>query len=464
MLSSYICSTVVMTLVRSARRAAGACLLPLLLPRPPPRTGPRRFAHAQAAMDRALAANPTIAAARLRRAINLAGLAVAGERLNPGGHGRDRKGNAEAGVRLRGAARAWRQTRQADRGERGDHPRRRRGAGGHHRADRATTSGAHTTTSSSPTRGWRCCGSCAICRSARAIPRRRASKPATRRGSRCCRPTSPWPRRRTRPPRPKAPSIAARSRLNALLGQPLDTVQTLSTAIDAGGPVVAERGPRSSRARAAPSSRCSIDGSTSSAPEVALAEALRVPDIMPTATLTHDAEPEFTYGWRAGVAVTLPIFTTHKAGVLVEQATLDAALGRTQATLVRINGEVTAAAAAAEAQRLAYVRYRDRHPAAGAGGRAAGAGLISARPDRHRGAAAGAAGVARRPPARRSTRSRNSRRRSPISSAPSERRSHDPRDRRRAIARLCCRLRHSLRWRRAARRRRRRSRARPSSR
>jgi outer membrane protein, heavy metal efflux system len=37
----------------------------------------------QAAVDRALAANPTIIAARLRGAINSAGLAVASERLNP---------------------------------------------------------------------------------------------------------------------------------------------------------------------------------------------------------------------------------------------------------------------------------------------------------------------------------------------------------------------------------------------
>src|SRR5262245_51587689 len=35
------------------------------------------------AVDRAMAANPTIAAARLTTAINQAGLAVAGERLNP---------------------------------------------------------------------------------------------------------------------------------------------------------------------------------------------------------------------------------------------------------------------------------------------------------------------------------------------------------------------------------------------
>src|SRR4029453_14977419 len=78
-----------------------------------------------------------------------------------------------------------------------------------------------------------------------------------------------------------------------------------------------------------------------------------------TATLTHDAQPEFTYGWRAGVAVTLPMFTRPKAGDVVEQTTLDQLAAEREAMLRRINGEVTAAAASAEAQRLAYVRYRD---------------------------------------------------------------------------------------------------------
>jgi len=90
-----------------------------------------------------------------------------------------------------------------------------------------------------------------------------------------------------------------------------------------------------------------------------LARALRVPDVVPTATLTHGAEPEFTYGWRAGVAVTLPLFTTHKAGVTVEEATLAQLGEQRRAALMRIDGEVTAASATAEAQRVAYLRYRD---------------------------------------------------------------------------------------------------------
>lgn len=151
---------------------------------------------------------------------------------------------------------------------------------------------------------------------------------------------------------------SARTRFNALLGQPLDTTQTLSTLLDAGGPVrldVALNLARTASAELVVLDR-RLDEQRA---KVTLAQALRTPDLIPTATLTHDAEPEFTYGWRAGVAVTVPLFASHKAGVLVEQATLDQLLAQRQAAAARIAGEVTAAAATAEAQRLAYLRYRD---------------------------------------------------------------------------------------------------------
>ena len=151
---------------------------------------------------------------------------------------------------------------------------------------------------------------------------------------------------------------AARTRLNALLGQPLDTTQTLSTLLDAGGPIPLAAA--LNLARTASAELVVLDRRLDEQrAKVTLAQALKTPDLIPTATLTHDAEPEFTYGWRAGLAVTLPLFASHKAGVLVEQTTLDQLVAQRQAAATRIAGEVTAAAATAEAQRLAYVRYRD---------------------------------------------------------------------------------------------------------
>jgi outer membrane protein, heavy metal efflux system len=151
---------------------------------------------------------------------------------------------------------------------------------------------------------------------------------------------------------------AARSRLNAVLGLPLDTTHRLETTIDAGGPVTlsAVLGVARSANAALTVLDRRIDAQRA---RLALARALRVPDVVPSATLTHDAEPEFTYGWRAGFAVTVPILTTHRAGVAVEEATLTQLIAERQAEQARIDGEVTATAAEAEAQRQAYQRYRD---------------------------------------------------------------------------------------------------------
>jgi outer membrane protein, heavy metal efflux system len=154
-------------------------------------------------------------------------------------------------------------------------------------------------------------------------------------------------------------TAAARATLNALLAQPLDAPTTLSTDVDTGAPL----GTMAALmlAQTASTELVSLDRQLEAQrARIALAEALRVPDLTPTFTLTHRSEPEFTYGWRAGAAITLPIFTTHKAGVLVEQTTLDQLMAQRQATLVRIQGDVTAASQRAQAQRELFVRYRDQ--------------------------------------------------------------------------------------------------------
>jgi cobalt-zinc-cadmium efflux system outer membrane protein len=153
-------------------------------------------------------------------------------------------------------------------------------------------------------------------------------------------------------------AVAARAQLNALLGQQLETVTSLSTAVDSGEPPTTEAA--MTLAQTASTELMVLDREMEAQrARIALAQALRVPDVIPTATLTHDAQPEFTYGWRAGVAVTLPLFTSHRAGVIVEQTTLNQLDAQRQATLARINGAVTSAAVTVQAQRQLYVRYRD---------------------------------------------------------------------------------------------------------
>jgi cobalt-zinc-cadmium efflux system outer membrane protein len=93
--------------------------------------------------------------------------------------------------------------------------------------------------------------------------------------------------------------------------------------------------------------------------KLALARALRTPDVTPDFTVTRDSEPDFLYGWRVAGTATLPIFTTHRAGVLLEQAALTQLNAQRMAILARITGEVTSASAIAEAQRVAYLRYQN---------------------------------------------------------------------------------------------------------
>ena len=154
-------------------------------------------------------------------------------------------------------------------------------------------------------------------------------------------------------------AAAARAALNALLAQPLDTPTILSTNVDTGEPL--GTGPALTLAQMASTELLSLDRQIEAQrARVTLADALRVPDLTPTFTLTHRSEPDFTYGWRAGAAITLPLFTRHRAGVLVEQTTLDQLIAQRQATLLRIQGEVTAASQRAQAQRQLFVRYRDQ--------------------------------------------------------------------------------------------------------
>jgi len=157
----------------------------------------------------------------------------------------------------------------------------------------------------------------------------------------------------------KASADGARVQLNALLAFPLEATPTLATPVDAGAIVApadaATRAQGSSTELAVLDRR--IDEQRA---KIALAQANRVPDVTPDATLTRNAEPEFNVGWRAAVAMTVPIFTQHRAGVRVEEATLTQLSGTRAATIARITGEAISAATLADAQRQQYLRYRDQ--------------------------------------------------------------------------------------------------------
>jgi cobalt-zinc-cadmium efflux system outer membrane protein len=149
---------------------------------------------------------------------------------------------------------------------------------------------------------------------------------------------------------------AARAELNALLAYPADAAPTLADPLDV-GPLPS---PADATAQALAGNaeltvlQKRIDEDRA---RVALAQALRHPDPSVTGTLTYDAPGEFTFGWRAGAAIALPIFTTGKADVRVAESTLARTMAEREARVAEIGGAVGAALARAAAARTALDRY-----------------------------------------------------------------------------------------------------------
>jgi cobalt-zinc-cadmium efflux system outer membrane protein len=92
---------------------------------------------------------------------------------------------------------------------------------------------------------------------------------------------------------------------------------------------------------------------------VALAKAMRHADPSITGSFVYDAPGEFTFGWRAGATVALPLFTTGKPELAVAEATLSRTIADRDARLAQINGAVSAAIARAAAARQAVDRYQN---------------------------------------------------------------------------------------------------------
>lgn len=150
----------------------------------------------------------------------------------------------------------------------------------------------------------------------------------------------------------RAAARAARVRLSALLGLPLDAAPALTTALD---PVPFAVDAAVARAQANNAELAVLDCRLAEQRvRIAFARSLQVPDLTPEGTITHGSEPDFTTGWRAAVAIGVPLFVRHRAAVLVEEATLTQIAAERAATFNRVTGEVAAAAALVEAQRQQY--------------------------------------------------------------------------------------------------------------
>ncbi len=151
---------------------------------------------------------------------------------------------------------------------------------------------------------------------------------------------------------------AARAELNALLAYPLEAAPTLEDPLEAGpAPTLQE------------ATQLALDGNAElqvlqkqideGRARVALAQSMRHPDPSVSGTFVYDSPPDFTYGWRLGANIAIPILTTGRADVAVAQANLNRAIADRDARQAQITGAVASAVARAASARQAVLRYQN---------------------------------------------------------------------------------------------------------
>jgi len=149
---------------------------------------------------------------------------------------------------------------------------------------------------------------------------------------------------------------ATRADLNALLGQAADLPLTLTDTLSAGAlPSAADA---LAQATVGNGELRVLDRRLAEqTARVDLTKSLRTPDIAAGGSFVYDAEPEFRYGWRVSFGVTLPILASHKPAVVFEEGTLARLQAERAAIIARISGGIGAALARATAARERITRY-----------------------------------------------------------------------------------------------------------
>ena len=96
---------------------------------------------------------------------------------------------------------------------------------------------------------------------------------------------------------------------------------------------------------------------------IRVAKSMQTPDLTAGGGVSWDAQPDFNIGWRVNFGVTLPLFTTHRAGVVMEQAELTRLRADRAATAAEIRGTIAAdLARASSAAERAQTYQRDILP------------------------------------------------------------------------------------------------------
>ena len=151
---------------------------------------------------------------------------------------------------------------------------------------------------------------------------------------------------------------AARAELNALLAYPAGAAPGLLDPLEA-GPLL----PPEMAVAQALAGNAELDVLQTRIDEerarLALAKAMRRPDPSIGAAVTSPVPDAFTVGWKVSAAIALPIFTTGRPAVAAAEATLARASAEREARSAQIAGAVGAAVAHARAARQTLDRYRN---------------------------------------------------------------------------------------------------------
>jgi outer membrane protein, heavy metal efflux system len=91
---------------------------------------------------------------------------------------------------------------------------------------------------------------------------------------------------------------------------------------------------------------------------IGVARSLQTPDLTAGFGVTSGSQPDYSVGWIANAGIAIPLFTTHHAGVVVETAALTKLRADREALLADIGGAVAAALARAASAATRYTSYQ----------------------------------------------------------------------------------------------------------
>jgi cobalt-zinc-cadmium efflux system outer membrane protein len=154
-------------------------------------------------------------------------------------------------------------------------------------------------------------------------------------------------------------AVATRAELNALLGEPAATPIVFAEDLSA-TPVPSLTDALAEATQTNTELKALDRHIAEQAARVNVARSQRIPDFSAGAGLTFNAEPDFGLGWSVTFDMTVPLFTSHRAGVTVETAELAHLHAARDARALAIAGDVEAAYARLDSARARLERLQTR--------------------------------------------------------------------------------------------------------